>query len=214
MTTLIFVRHGQSVSNLEQRFSGHHDAKLTELGCRQAEKTAELLRDAKIDKIYASDLSRAFDTAKYTARIHGLDVIPDRAFREVFAGDWEGHLYQEILDTYGDRYTQWITDIGGAHPNGGESVLELYARVHGAVERILREDAGKCVAVFTHATPVRMLACDWFGIAPREAAKVKFCSNASVSAVEYDSKGKPTLLCYGYDAHQGDLITTTPKGLV
>ena len=93
-------------------------------------------------------------------------------------------------------------------------MLELYRRVHGAVERILREDAGKCVAIFTHATPVRMLACDWFGIDPRDAAKVAFCSNASVSAVQYDDQGNPTLIRYGYDEHQGDLITRTPKGLV
>lgn len=214
MTTLIFVRHGQSVSNLEQRFSGHHDAKLTELGHRQAQMTAKLLADAKIDKIYSSDLSRAYDTARYTAESHGIKILPTTAFREVHAGLWEGKLYRDILAEFGDRYTQWITDIGRAHPNGGESVAELNRRVNNAVDRILCEDAGKCVAIFTHATPVRMLACRWFGINPLDAAKVPFCSNASVSAVEYDEQGNQRLLCYGYDEHQGELVTKTPKGLV
>ena len=75
-----------------------------------------------------------------------------------------------------------------------KEVLDKCYNIYNTVERILREDAGKCVAIFTHATPVRMLACDWFGIEPREAAKVAFCSNASVSAVEYD-EGRPKLLC-------------------
>ena len=63
MTTLILVRHGQSESNLKHIFCGQTDVKLTEKGHAQAKKTAEyIIKNYKIDKIYSSDLQRAYDT--------------------------------------------------------------------------------------------------------------------------------------------------------
>ena len=59
MTTLILVRHGQSVANLERIFAGHTDIPLTELGLLQAERTAAYLEEYPIDCIYSSDLLRA-----------------------------------------------------------------------------------------------------------------------------------------------------------
>ena len=214
MTTLIVVRHGQSQSNLDRRFTGQLETPLTELGHLQAEATATLLANTKIDAIYSSDLSRAIETAKHTAHGRGLPIIQRPALREVNAGAWEGKLYDELRAQFGEGYERWIKDIGHAHPDGGESVLELYARVNAEVDRIVAENPGNCVAIFTHATPVRMLACRWFGIPPERAAEVPFCTNASVSTVEYLGNGKTQLLRYGYDAHQGEHTTNLPRGLV
>lgn len=214
MTTLIFVRHGQSESNLERRFTGQHETSLTELGRAQAAATADFLANEPIDRIYASDLSRAIETAEPTARMHGLTVIPCPDFREINAGLWEGKPYDYLRETFGASYERWITDLGHAHPEGGERVLELAARVYAATERILTEERGRTVAIFTHATPVRMLACRWFGIAPENAREVPFCTNASVSKVEYDDDGSFRLIYYAHDGHQGELVTGLPKGVV
>ena len=214
MTTMIFVRHGQSVSNLEQRFTGQKETNLTPLGHRQAEATARFLKAYGIDKIYSSDLERAMQTAAPTARLQGLEVIAEPAFREINAGLWEGKLYTQLKEQFGDEYGKWLTDLGHAHPNGGESTLELAARVYGAVERILQTERGRTVAVFTHATPVRMLACRWFGLSPERACEVPFCRNASVSIVEYEDNGDFRLIRYGYDGHQGENATGFPKGVV
>ena len=51
MTKIYFIRHGESIGNAQQRFLGHTDLDLTELGYKQAEATAEFLSDVKIDKI-------------------------------------------------------------------------------------------------------------------------------------------------------------------
>ena len=77
MTTLIFVRHGQSESNLAKVFTGQGNTKLTPLGRAQAERTAEYLRDFPISRIYASDLDRAMETASPTAKFFGLEVVPN-----------------------------------------------------------------------------------------------------------------------------------------
>ena len=98
MTTLIFVRHGQSQSNLEKRFTGQGNTELTKLGRMQAERTAAFLKDYPIEAVYASDLNRAMDTARPTAQMHGLEVIPDPMLREVNAGLWEEKPYDELLD--------------------------------------------------------------------------------------------------------------------
>ena len=60
MTRLLFVRHGQSVANLERYFAGQINPALTELGRRQAECTAEFIaKTYSVDAVYSSDLQRA-----------------------------------------------------------------------------------------------------------------------------------------------------------
>ncbi len=214
MTTLLFVRHGQSVSNLEKRFTGQHETPLTELGHRQAEATADYLDAFAIDRIYASDLSRATQTAEHTAHRRGMEILPDRRFREIDAGFWEGNTYDYLRETYGESYLKWINDLGHAHPNGGESTLQLAKRVRDGVRAVLEAERNRTVAIFTHATPVRMMACEWFGLPCERAAEVPFCTNASVSIAEYEGDRFVRLIEYSHDAHQGELVTRLPRGLV
>ena len=213
MTTLIFVRHGQSQSNLEKRFTGQGNTELTELGRLQAERTADFLREYPIDAVYASDLHRAMDTAAPTARLHGLEVIPDPMLREVMAGDWEGKYYDDLLMEYPDSFPKWLNDLGHAHPEGGESVVEVAERVYAEVDRLLERHRGGCIALFSHATPARLMGCRWFGYAPEDAARMTGCGNASVSVVEYDDEMTFHVVHYGYDEHQGEFATRLPGKL-
>ena len=213
-TTLIVVRHGQSEGNVAQRFIGQGETALTTTGREQAKRTAQFLMGYPITKIYASDLSRAYDTAKPTAASHGLEIETDAALREIFAGEWEGRFYSELNEKFPESYGAWRQDIGHARPEGGESVAQLFARVNGEIDRILARHHGECVAVFTHATPVRMMACRWYGYPIEEASKVPFCANASVSIVEYEDDGSHRIVYYGYDAHQGDIASALPKNIV
>ncbi len=214
MTTLIFVRHGQSVSNSEKRFTGQHETDLTELGHRQAEATADYLEGRVIDRIYSSDLSRSMETARHTAERRGMEILPDRRFREIDAGAWEGNTYEYLHTHYPESYAKWIHDLGHAHPDGGEAVCALAARVEAGVLDVVKQNPNRCVAIFTHATPVRMMACRWFGLDFENAAQVPFCTNASVSIAEYNGEGFVRLVQYSYDEHQGDLVTRLPRGLV
>ncbi len=214
MTTLIIVRHGQSVSNLQKRFTGQHETVLTELGHLQAENTARFLEQYPIDRIYSSDLTRAMETARHTATRRGMEVIPDAGLREINAGLWEGMEYQAIRSTYTEDYQVWLNDLGRSHPTGGESVRQLAARIYAATERIIAENRGKTVAIFTHATPLRMLGCLWHGLQPEDAMQINGCANASVSIAEYEDDGSFRLVLYGYDRHQGENVTELPRGLV
>ena len=160
MTRIIVVRHGQSEANLQKLFAAHTDAKLTDLGRKQAEAVAEVIAATeKIDVVYASDLSRATDTVAPAAARFGLSVIPDKELREIRAGEWE-NLPFEVLRTNPDfvaDYDRWANDMPHCRCTGGESVVEMYHRVVSEVLRIAARHDGETVLIGTHWTPAMAL---------------------------------------------------------
>lgn len=214
MTTLIIVRHGQSVANLEGKFAGQrYDAPLSPLGHEQAERTAEyIVSKYKVDKVYASDLKRAFQTAEHIADKLGMEVIPNSGMREVYAGSWEGMKFDDLDVAYEKEYKVWKTDIGEAVCVGGEKVSELADRVLDAITKIAEENDGKTVVVATHATPVRALETLWRGKTIPEMKDVPWVTNASVTMAEYDD-GIFNLISVGDDAHLNEIRTELPKNV-
>ena len=89
---LTLVRHGQSTSNKSGRWQGQGDCPLSDLGRAQARALASRLHDQVFDRIVASDLARAADTARALARA----VATDPAWREIDLGRWEGLTRQEV----------------------------------------------------------------------------------------------------------------------
>lgn len=212
-TTVIVVRHGQSQSNINGTFTGHMDSPLTELGHKQAKNTAEYLKSYPISAIYSSDLSRAMQTAEPVAEMHGLTIYPDSRLREICGGDWEGRTGAEISLLYPDNYELWKTDVYSCRPDGGESIAEVDARTESFMRELLSKHKNECVAIFTHALAARALSYQWFDLPIEKIRDVPWCTNASVSVVEYDDDGRSHVLLYGYDGHQGDLSTALSKGL-
>lgn len=213
-THVIMVRHGQSQANAEGFFAGQTDIPLTPLGLCQAKRTADYLRDRRIDRIYSSNLMRSMQTAEPTARLHGIQVIPEPGLREIFAGEWEHLSYQEIPARYPESRKQWIEHIGLAHPEGGESIAQVATRIRATVERLVAENTGACIALFTHAVPIRSMGCFWQGIPTAEMERLPWSTNAAVTEAIYHANGTVELLCYGYDAHQTGIETAFPKGAV
>ncbi len=213
-TRIIMVRHGESLGNAEGFFAGQTDIPLTPLGHRQAERTAEYLRDRKIDRIYSSDLIRSMQTAEPTARVHGLEIIPEVGLREIFAGKWEHLSYAEIAERYASSRAIWKEHIGLAQPDGGESVAHVATRIRQTVEQLAAENAGSCIALFSHALPIRSMGCYWQGIPISEMERLPWSTNAAVTEAEYAADGQVKLICYGYNAHQAGIETGFPKGAV
>lgn len=88
MIRLLVVRHGHTVTNATHRYTGQLDAPLTDEGVSQAARLATYLAaHEKIDKIYASDLSRAINTAAPTAAHFGLTITPMPDLREIDVGE-------------------------------------------------------------------------------------------------------------------------------
>ena len=207
MTTLYFIRHGQSEGNLYRRFLGHTDLDLSPLGYKQAELTASFFDNIKVDAIYSSDLCRAFNTVKPIADMRGTCVIPRTRLREIASGKWENVEFDRLKAEFEADYTVWLTDIGNAVCTQGESVAHLQERVIAEVEAIAAAHEGQTVVIGTHATPIRALTCHLRGLPIVEMKNIPWVANASVTKVTYD-KGVGTIEQYEMVDHLGDISTS------
>lgn len=212
MTTIYMIRHGESVANERDVFIGHTDLPLTELGQKQAEITAEYLKNIRPDAIYSSDLQRAYHTALATATPWGISVTQEMGLREIYAGDWEYVPFEKLQRQCKDTYDIWLRDIANARCDGGESVQEVGARVYKTVEKIAQNHPDQVVFLFTHATPVRTFSVQAMGKSIDELEALPWPSNASVTEVEYD-EGKFALKAYSIDDFMGELATRLPDNV-
>jgi 2,3-bisphosphoglycerate-dependent phosphoglycerate mutase len=132
MPDLLIIRHGQSVYNLENRFTGWVDVSLSEQGIKEAERAAVKLKDYKIDVAYASKLRRAIDTLNIILNMHKnkhIPVIENEALNERNYGNLQGLNKAEVAKQYGDEQVHiWRRSFDIAPP-GGESLKDTSARV-------------------------------------------------------------------------------------
>ncbi len=213
MTTLLLIRHGQSEANLSRVFAGNYDAPLTELGHRQAEKTAEFIAENyKVDCVYASDLIRAFETGKTVANALNLPITPNVRLREIRAGEWEALPFDDIVIKFPEEYKKWKEDIGNSSCPNGESVKMLGERVMAALIAIAEENNGKTVVIATHATPIRasQTLIEHGNLASMR--DIPWVSNASVTEIIYDN-GKWTVGRVGQDSHLSNCRTNLPNNV-
>ena len=192
MTTLYLLRHGESLSNAENRWTGQGDVDLSPLGYAQAERAADFLVTQQIDVIYSSDLSRAYNTALPTAKRLGLSITADRDLRELYAGKWEGMTHPDILRQYPVEYESWKQQVPGARPVGGESFSEAAQRMNAAVRRIAEAHDGQRVLIASHGGVIRTVLCQALAMDITEIQSVRTPTNASTSILTYES-GRLTL---------------------
>ena len=208
----IIERHGQSMGNLVRSFLGHTDLPLSELGHLQAAKTAEYLKDENIDVIISSDLKRAYQTAEPLAALKGMEIIPDKGLREIYAGKWENMLFDDIQSTYPEEYGVWRNDIANAVCTEGEAVRELDRRIYKEICRLGELYAGKTVFVATHATPIRMLRMRAMGLPVEDAKDHPWAPNASVTEIGYEN-ARLRLIKDTVSEHLDGLVTQLPKNV-
>jgi len=104
---LVMVRHGQSLWNLENRFTGWADVPLTEQGIAEAKRAAEILKQAgyKFDLAYTSYLSRAQHTLRLileTLDQVDIPVVLDWRLNERHYGGLTGLNKAETVAQYGE----------------------------------------------------------------------------------------------------------------
>lgn len=206
MTRLILIRHGQSEANRVSGFTGHSHIPLSELGRRQAEKTAEYVeKNYKIDEIYSSDLLRAYETgAALSKKLGMMEIKTDKGLREIYAGVWEGLPFAEIPEKYPEDFKKWKEHIEYCKCTGGESVAEMHERILKTILRISKENEGKTVAVTFHSTPIRAIASYIKDGNINNMEETPWPSNASVTVVDVEN-GKMTMPIYSYDEHLSDV---------
>ena len=149
-TRITAIRHGETAWNADTRIQGHLDIPLSDVGRRQAERLAQALSDEPITAIYASDLTRAWETAQYVARVLGKEVIEEKGLRERGFGEFEGKTFAEIETLLPEQSLRWRKRDPGFAPAGGESLIVLRKRVLDAAERLAAKHPGELIAMVGH----------------------------------------------------------------
>ncbi|MDG2268358.1 MAG: 2,3-diphosphoglycerate-dependent phosphoglycerate mutase [Alphaproteobacteria bacterium] len=108
MSKLILVRHGQSIWNLENRFTGWYDVELSENGILEAQKAGELLKaeNINIDHAYTSYLKRADNTLKIILKnmsLKNMNIIKSWEFNERHYGSLTGLNKAEMKEKLGEN---------------------------------------------------------------------------------------------------------------
>ena len=149
-TRIIAIRHGETTWNVDTRIQGRLDIPLNAMGRSQAARMAQALKHEPIAAVYASDLARAWETAEYLARAHGLPVNAETGLRERGFGDFEGMTFAEIETLLPDQSMRWRKRDPEFAPAGGESLVDLNRRVVEAVERLAARHPGELIAMVGH----------------------------------------------------------------
>ena len=96
MVRLLLIRHAATAWTAQGRFQGQTDIPLSPHGRHQATALAQRLMAETLHMLYASDLLRAWETARAIAVPHALHVHAEPRLREMAFGRWEGLTYAEI----------------------------------------------------------------------------------------------------------------------
>jgi 2,3-bisphosphoglycerate-dependent phosphoglycerate mutase len=168
MATLALVRHGQSLWNLENRFTGWVDVPLTEQGRAEARRAGELLRDCSFDVAYTSALSRAQETLAIILDAIGQrpPVIRDQALNERHYGDLQGLNKADTAKRYGDEQVKIWRRSYDVPPPGGESLEMTAQRTLPFFDRAILGDLrqGKNVLVVAHGNSNRSIVMKLDGL--------------------------------------------------
>jgi probable phosphoglycerate mutase len=167
---LLLVRHGESTYNAEGRLQGQADPPLSSRGRAEAEALARVLDGVAPERVVASDLVRARETA---ALLGHPDAPTDARLREIDVGEWAG---RPISDFPPGPEPSWRG--GPLVPPGGEAWPDLVARVGGAVDELLA-DGGPWLVV-AHGGVVRAAVTYVTGA---DAQQLAGPANASVTVL-------------------------------
>ncbi len=132
-------RHGQTTFNRDHRFTGFKDAKLTQLGVKQARVIAKKLKNKKFEVAVYTRLSRSKDTLKEVLRFHPecKKLIKDDRMIERNYGRLNGHYHSAIIKKYGkEQFEKWHRGFGERPPRG-ESFADVEKRVKSFIKFLI-----------------------------------------------------------------------------
>ena len=174
---LFLIRHGESEANRKMIYAGQSDAKLTELGCEQARAIRLILENIPFDKVYSSDLSRAYDTQSLALPGFHAELTP--LLREYDVGSLEGKPFLTMAQRTN------CEDARDYTPYGGENTEMVNQRIRKFLN-MLEENPADYVAAFAH----NGVMCSTLSVvlgAAYEYAAVR-SGNCAIHVFDFDGK--------------------------
>ena len=200
---IYFVRHGQTIWNVEKRFQGLSNSPLTELGITQAKLLGEKLKNIKFDKFYSTSLKRAYDTANYIKgnRKQKVEIFDD--FVEISMGDMEGIKQEDFKKLYPEQVKNFFFNQLEYDPSsfGGESFLEVRERVIRGLNKFIELNKNyERVLVVSHGATLKTLLHYISGKDISTLSDEAIPKNTSYTIVKYEN-GKFEIIDFSNISH-------------
>ena len=190
---LFLIRHGQSIYNLENRFTGWKDVELTDLGIAQATEAGEILSKITFDQCYTSNLKRAQNTLNLILEKMNQNpkIIKDEALNERDYGDLIGQNKLEAAEKFGSEQVQIWRRSFDVPPPGGESLKMTAERTLPYYNQVIKPqvNAGKNIIISAHGNSIRAIVMEIFNLNPEQILKTEigWCEPWIIS---FDNHGK------------------------
>lgn len=155
MKKLFLIRHGETDYTLHRKYCGQKNIPLNANGIKQANYLRTKLKNIKIDKVYSSDLKRAFQTAKIV--FQNKIVHKRKALREIDFGKFCGLTFEEASRLYPDVYKTWLSNPANVKIPKGESLTNFAKRVERCFDEIFSQNAKKTVVLVSHGGLIRII---------------------------------------------------------
>ena len=196
---LYLIRHGRQSSNL-----CNVNVELSEAGHRQAVLVGKRLSSYGIDRLYASTLLRARQTAEHISEELKLPVITAQKIHEIDFGDWTGKSDQFLDENYGrQRQAHKLGTEDVQYPNG-ENGAACYKRYKEGMDMIVADaeaNHAASIAIVTHGAAMRCFLCGILGLPfSIRGTLAKSLENGSITELNYEN-GKYTLERFNDYAH-------------
>ncbi|MGW5424573.1 histidine phosphatase family protein [Streptomyces sp. NPDC003943] len=205
MTTLVLLRHGETLLTPERRISGSGGSNpgLSPAGRRQARAAADALAHrGGIEAVVTSPMRRCQETAQPVAARLGLRVQVEPDLREADFGAWEGLTFAEVRERYPDDLTAWFASPEAPPSGAGETMRQITRRVAAVRDGLLARHAGATVLVVSHVVPVRTLIRLALQAPPHTLFRMEVAA-ASLSTVTYAEDGTATVQALNDTHHLG-----------
>jgi probable phosphoglycerate mutase len=161
---LYLVRHGQTASSRENRFSGSSDPPLTEVGEAMARAFAEAYASMAWEAIYTSPMMRTRQTADALCQLTRMQAKVEDGLKEVDYGDWEGLRQDEVKERWPEAFAYWADDVASRGTPGGETAFHVAARAMRVVEEIRSRHEQGNVLLVSHKATLRIITCALLGL--------------------------------------------------
>ncbi|RZP11323.1 MAG: 2,3-diphosphoglycerate-dependent phosphoglycerate mutase [Candidatus Poseidoniales archaeon] len=186
MARLILVRHGQSVWNASNRFTGWTDVGLSEQGVEEAEDAGRQLADIRIDIAHTSDLVRAQRTAEIIMRHNkasgNVPTKYDWRLNERHYGALQGLNKAETAEKHGAEQVHiWRRSFDVAPPDGESLEMTAERTIPYFTEEIVPDlVSGKNVLVSAHGNSLRSIVMHIDGISPDDIVSLEIPTGEAI----------------------------------
>lgn len=211
MTTIYLVRHAEAQGNIERRFQGHFDGKISENGEKQLQYLKKRFKKIPLHAVYSSPLSRAVDTAEMVDYYAELPIVLDRNLMEICGGGFEGKKYSELPELFPQEWENWDKEPHKFRAPGGESMRQCFERMKAVMNRIVHANMGHTVAVVSHGCALRNYLCHITDTAFELLDDIPWGDNTCVSRIDFDDRFKPKIVYLNDVSHLPEDLSTLAK---